>query len=992
MKKLHVISHTHWDREWYETFQQFRLKLVHLIDKLLDILDQDPDFKHFMLDGQTIVLDDFLQIRPEKEELLREHIKTGRILIGPWHVLPDMYLVSPEAHIRNLLEGARTARKFGPKMPIGYIPDPFGCPGQIPQILQGFGLNTASLWRGVSSDKPIEMWWESPDGSKVLLAYLRDSYSNGAALPLSNLELFVEAIAVAGNSLAEHSGVDDHLIMLGTDHMEPSPFTSRAIAYADDHLAGIQVVHSTFPEYISAIKDQIEMLEYSIPTIQGELRSCDHSHLLPGVLSTRMWIKQRNHKSQILLEKWAEPFGVFAEYMIGNKNDKVNWSERLPQDIASNRIQQVSPIIRGAWRILMENHPHDSICGCSIDQVHVEMGPRFDQADQIGEEIIQQALKALAEAVDTQKEGVFSSIVLFNPQGFENKGMVEVELALPEDVKGFEIIDEHGNGIPYEFVGVSNEEYANVLLPESALRDTIGAISEGWVAGSAIIRVNVTRKDHIVTIDALMDDFGPPNIEDWQNAEERIAGYEKDPTVTHYHVIAYSPMASKVRIVTPEIPGLGWRTLWLRALDGPETGPVSDVGPLLKPLLPYAMKFAQSEFGMNVIERLGSSRESKPPYVIENAYFKVEANKRDGTLTVHDKLNGAVYSGLNRFVDGSDAGDEYNYSPLIQDEYYTPRLIGVKALPDDLFPSLEISYQLRIPAKLSLDRKRRSKEMVSIPITSRVSLTPGVPRIDFKTEIDNQAEDHRLRVHFPAPFIVDEAAYDGHFEVVNRRLSLPEADETWAEEPRPEVPQRAFTDISNGEIGLMVANRGLPEVEVIKLKNSEQTEIALTLVRSVGWLSRDDIHGRHGHAGPAFATPGGQVPGKNLYEYAVIPHTGDWQKAYQGAYAFETPLRGLEADLHPGEIPDCGSFISHSPGEFVISALKEAEDGNGWLVRGYNISPECIQLNLKPLRRFQHARQINLAEEEIETLAVGDDGCVELSVSGHQIVSILFFE
>ena len=149
MQTLHVISHTHWDREWYLTFQQFRLKLVHLIDKLLEILDEDPDFKYFMLDGQTIVLDDYLQIRPDMEEVLRQHIQKGRILIGPWHILPDMFLVSPEARIRNLLQGARTARKFGPKMPIGYIPDPFGHPGQVPQILKRFGIEAAALWRGV---------------------------------------------------------------------------------------------------------------------------------------------------------------------------------------------------------------------------------------------------------------------------------------------------------------------------------------------------------------------------------------------------------------------------------------------------------------------------------------------------------------------------------------------------------------------------------------------------------------------------------------------------------------------------------------------------------------------------------------------------------------------------------------------------------------------------------------------------------------------------
>ena len=151
MRTVHIISHTHWDREWYRTFQLFRLKLVHLVDGLLKLLDDDPEFKYFMLDGQTIVLDDYLAMRPEKEDILRKHIQRGRIIIGPWHILPDTFLVGPEAHIRNLLEGDRTAGRFERKMMIGYLPDPFGHPGQIPQILKGFGIETACLWRGLAA-------------------------------------------------------------------------------------------------------------------------------------------------------------------------------------------------------------------------------------------------------------------------------------------------------------------------------------------------------------------------------------------------------------------------------------------------------------------------------------------------------------------------------------------------------------------------------------------------------------------------------------------------------------------------------------------------------------------------------------------------------------------------------------------------------------------------------------------------------------------------
>jgi alpha-mannosidase len=985
MQTLHVISHTHWDREWYQTFQQFRLKLVHLVDKLLDILATDPNFKYFMLDGQTIVLDDYLLMRPEMEAILRGYIQSGRILIGPWHILPDMFLVSPEAHIRNLQQGDRTARKFGPKMMIGYMPDSFGHIGQIPQILHGFGIPTAALWRGLS-DQPAELWWQSPDGSKVLLAYLRDSYSNGANLPVHDPELFTEQIAIAGNSLSAHSAVNDHLIMLGTDHMEPSPHTSAAIAYANANLPDTRVIHSTLPDYIESIKAKIEQLEQTIPTVCDELRACDRSHLLPGVLSTRMWIKQRNHHSQTLLEKWAEPFSVFAQNML-----QPAWRDRFsPEALSSNRIQNVAPIIRQAWRLLMENHPHDSICGCSIDQVHDEMKPRFDQVDQIAEELTLQALQAIAHRTDTRASNAFSAIAIFNPHGTPCRDIVEVNLQVPEEIARFELVAADKTIIPYEYLGASNQELANVVLSKNSLRDTIGAITEGRVAGAAITRVIVSRHGATVTIDAILDNKGQPNIPAWRQAEEVIARYEADPGVTHFHVIAHTPRASRIRFVGPEIQALGWNTVRVRAVADSASTPPAAINPLLKPFLPLALRFAQSELGEKLLAKLNAGDETKPPFVIQNENFIVEARPSDGTLTVTDKRTNATFNSLNRFVDGGDAGDEYNYSPPGSNSFLTPKLVSVKVFRHMLVQTLEIEYALKIPAQLSPDRKNRSQKMVTIPIHSRVSLTPAAERVDIRTEVDNTAKDHRLRVHFPAPISVREADHDGHFEVVRRSLGVPQKGENWAEDPRPEVPQRAFTDVSNGEIGLTIANRGLPEVEVHEGGIGAHTEIVLTLLRCVGWLSRDDMPGRQGHAGPSFETPGGQMMGKWLYDYSIIPHAGAWREACQQAYVFQTELRAIETGIHPGEIPAQGSFVLSSSGAFIISAVKATENGKGWLVRGYNISSETILFHLKPLVRFAQAALVNLAEEEISPLPTADDGSVVISAVGHKIVSVMF--
>jgi alpha-mannosidase len=171
MLDIHVVSHTHWDREWYLTYEQFRLRLVALIDRLLDLLDTDPSFRYFHLDGQTIVLEDYLEMRPEQEPRLRSAIRSGRVLIGPWYVMPDEFLVSGEALVRNLVRGHQISRDYGAPMPVGYLPDLFGHVGQMPQIWRQFGLDNTILWRGFGG-RDAEYWWEAPDGSRVLMMHL----------------------------------------------------------------------------------------------------------------------------------------------------------------------------------------------------------------------------------------------------------------------------------------------------------------------------------------------------------------------------------------------------------------------------------------------------------------------------------------------------------------------------------------------------------------------------------------------------------------------------------------------------------------------------------------------------------------------------------------------------------------------------------------------------------------------------------------------------
>ena len=989
MRNIHVVSHTHWDREWYLTFQQFRLKLVQMVDELLDLLEKDPDYKHFMLDGQTIVLEDYLQMRPEREAELREHIQKGRISIGPWYILPDMFLVGPEAHIRNLLEGGRTAQKFGSKMMAGYMPDSFGHIGQMPQILRGFNIVTACLWRGLDED-PCELAWQSPDGSRVLLAYLRDSYSNGASLPIPetgpvlNGEDFDEALDHQAQSLADHSVSNHLLIMLGTDHMQPAGGTSQSIAYANQHLSDTRVLHSTLEEYLSALQNSLELEK--LPLVSGELRQCRRMHLLPGVLSNRIWIEQRNHTAENLLTRWVEPFSAFADGM-------------LPA-AELGRLRAQNGIIRQAWRLLMQNHPHDSICGCSIDPVCEEMHTRFDQVDQIAEDLLRQNLDAIGSQVNTSGSGqaaaLSGAVIVFNPSSFLRTDLVSVEINLPPGTTSFALRDESGSELPFETLGQGVQELVNASLSQREFVTAFSTINEGRISGMGIRDFSTNLVGDTLFVDVTMS-AGEPDMDVWNRAQKEVAAFIDNESVRTYQICGHTPELAIIVFTAPGIPGLGWRSFFIEVQSKPDVP--AHPSRLNLALLPFLGRVARFPIGRLLIEWIRSDPASKPPHEIENNYFKIEVEST-GTLSILDKTTGLLYKGQNHFIDGGDCGDEYNYSPPAVNPFYHSHLKSVSIRRGKVCQILTLNLVLRSAEGLTPDRKARSATLLRIPITTVITLTQDVPRIDIHTHIENRTRDHRLRVHFPVPFKVKSAAYDGHFEIIDRKIGLPAFDrKTWVEDPRPEVPQRALVDLSEEEHGLTLANRGLPEVEV--LQSGTGSEIALTLLRSVGWLSRDDFQTRRGHAGPALETPAAQMPGLWEYDYSLIPHAG--RKHVQPeieAYAFETPLRTLVTPLQEGGLPSAGSFLSiHSsllddpsqPGNFILSAVKSCQEGQGWLVRGYNAGNDPLTLHLKPYRPFPQAARMNLAEERISPLPVDDqDGSITCQVNPHEIITIGF--
>jgi alpha-mannosidase len=314
MLDIHVISHTHWDREWYLTHEQFRFRLVALIDRLLDLLDADPSYKYFHLDGQTIVLEDYLEIRPEQGTRLRKAIADGRILIGPWYVMPDEFLVSGESLVRNLLRGHRISREFGTAMPVGYLPDLFGHVGQMPQIWRQFGFDNTILWRGFGGAS-AEYWWDAPDGSQLLMMHLPpEGYCNATRIVFDPDAMMARAKEKVDFERGR-TRTGQALLMNGVDHVEPHT-AIPALVEQLSAIPGQRARHSTLPDYVAAVRTAVETERPALETIVGELRSgTDYANLLPGVLSARVYLKQQNAHVQTLLESYAEPLSVFASHV-----------------------------------------------------------------------------------------------------------------------------------------------------------------------------------------------------------------------------------------------------------------------------------------------------------------------------------------------------------------------------------------------------------------------------------------------------------------------------------------------------------------------------------------------------------------------------------------------------------------------------------------------------------------------------------------------------
>jgi mannosylglycerate hydrolase len=779
-RRISIVPHTHWDREWYEPFQTFRLRLVHLLDGLLPLLEGDPSYSRFLLDGQMAVVDDYLEIRPEAEERIRALASAGRLTMGPWYILMDEFLVSGETIIRDLQAGVRRGAAFGGVMEIGYLPDMFGHVAQMPQILRQAGFGHAVVWRGVPSviDR-TGFWWEAPDGSTVRAEYLPTGYGNGAAIP-DDAKALVRRIADHETEIGSFL-VDGMLFMNGTDHQEPQPWLGRVVAEANDAQDDYELEVTALADYLDGAPTD------SLPRWQGELRSGARANVLMGVASNRVDVKREAARAERAIERRAEPY--CALYL-----GAPEWPAAL---------------LDVAWKQIVRNAAHDSVCACSVDEVVDAVLTRYAEARRIGEGLADQALSAFARSLAE------AGPVVVNAGSRPRGGIVELVVAgdaVPANTQA--LPDTPGAfGIP--------RGLGALTLDAATVRTILGMLPSGsqidahtWIQG---VQVEEDDTGIDITISFGSEErFDVPLASIKQDLYTRL-GARPDAVV---RIRIDQPPVRQVLARVEEVPGFGWRSCVPAPLAHPATA--DDAG--------------------------GS-------VVLGNGLVTVTVDQSNGTFA----LDGVT--GFGRLVDGGDHGDSYNYSPPHHDRIVdSPDSVSV-AVADrgPLKASAVITTTYTWPEFVDgMTRTRTGERSVDVSTTVEVRADERIVRV--ATSFVNPSRDHRLRVHLPLP---EPAAYseaECAFTVVRRGL---DAEGRPDELGIPTFPSRRF--VSAG--GLTVAHEGLLEYELIDIDGAPSGRahtLAITLLRSTGMLSRLGMSYRPLPAGPLTPVDGLQLQGRPI--------------------------------------------------------------------------------------------------------------------------------
>ena len=437
-KELHIVSHTHWDREWYLSHAKHNYRLVKFFDALIDAMEKDEKFRYFHLDGQIVIIEDYLAVRPEMEAKVRKFIEEGRWEIGPFYILQDEYLINGESSVRNALYGMQVCEKYGKPAMVGYFPDAFGNISQVPQLMHGFGIDNAFFGRGITltaADNQVfkmprnysEITWRGADGSEIIGVQFVQWYHNCMELPADSAAL-KEKLDTITADLAECSKTPYLLGFNGCDHQPAQDNIGEVIATANA-VCDFKVQHTTLEQYI----DKVRPYKDDFYVYEGEIAGQNGNGYgtLINTASARTDIKVMSNRAEHMLQTVAEPLSVMASL---------------------NGLYYDSDILNFAHKKLLKSFPHDSICSCSCDEVNDKVKLRLSEAYDTAAYLSTDVQKELAKKLNTKKQDG-TCIVVFNTDVKSASGAVSVTLEYDEKdlPKNPALFDEKGNRVTAHF-------------------------------------------------------------------------------------------------------------------------------------------------------------------------------------------------------------------------------------------------------------------------------------------------------------------------------------------------------------------------------------------------------------------------------------------------------------------------------------------------------------------------------------------------------------
>jgi mannosylglycerate hydrolase len=789
-----VVVHTHWDREWYLPRETTLARLQAVTAEVLDQLDSGA-LPSFLFDGQTVALRDLLTVAtPDMAARLRQHAQAGRLVLGPWYVSADEFLVSGESLLRNLEFGHADAAEVGQVQKLGYLPDTFGHVAQMPQVLAQFGISTAVLWRGADAEHDC-FDWHAPDGTVAGTVFLTQGYY---LTPLHGAD-WANALPPLLHRIAARRAPGRGAPLLlphGGDHLAPQPSLAARVAQFNADQSDFELRLGTLAKHVDAALATPGPRQ----ALQGELRHNTQAFVLPDVLSTRRPLKRAHQQLEDRLLGETEP--LWAQLSTGAP----------------------PPALQAAWRLLIEQQAHDSICGCSIDKVHAEMAQRFVQ---LGQQLdaLRQAALARAGMLSLHRLGaagpdVFaddSACTLFNP--------------LPQARSGWWVVAVFLHGVQrsaLKLTTVNGTELTNQVLGIETAAELVSPL----------------------------DDF-----------PERLSG--------HRYELA----------VQATLPGLGALALRIDGVQADADSAWTDCAAL------------------------------------ENAAWRVE-QADDGSLQLTDRRGGRVIDHALELLSERDVGDSYNFSPPAEPAATRAGRWWLQSARRSAHAQeMHLRIAMHLPASAQPLRPGRSRPTVLCHGELRLRLLGDEPALHARLVWHNAAQDQRTRLVLP--WCDDHATStfsDTAFALTERPVRLAQIPAEASRQEMPVVVQPSLSTVVAGP--LAVLHRALHEHEVMQLDGVQK--LALTLVRSVGWLSRRDLRTRGVGAGPDLATPGAQCLGEQVAEFQLLAlqSTEPAHTALPAAQQMRRPpllLRGHSA--HWAGAVDIGNPV------LMTSSVRRLEDG-----------------------------------------------------------------